>query len=274
VLGGHLHHWTPKHTIIRPIDYAAVTIIPSGTASVLLVRASDHRAILTVSDFDQSAVIELVKTLKKENIRAIVAIVVTSVKPNTAAGIVSLIGQIPITGPIVTPYQASDSARWNWSIQNFSDELSSHNLTLSSWATKQSAWTSCLPNTTVVVFTYPRSPWEAPDTAVRIQYGDGSLLDLSSLTPGQVQTITDQPIPACQILVINGQNEYASKELLSWLQPAFVVLTGTEEAPPGDRVEMNVMAADAKPVDLYDSSPTLLSLPSSNFDAVEMVTHF
>ena len=272
-VGTRLHHWMHHQPKAAVIDAAAVTILPSSTASTTIVRSPDGSILILTSDLGQTSLTALLQALKEQHIMSISDIILTSVTPNTAEGLETLLSKLTLTGAIITPYSAEDpTAWWNRSRHNFAVEVGHRGRHLISWTDSLPALQAAVPQMIVSFDAPPSSRWDEPDIAVKIAYGTSSLVDLTSLTASQIAGLTDTTnFGACQVLLINGQDEFVSKELLAQLQPGVVVFTGPMDIPPGDRAMSNVEAADAQTITLYSSPLVSLTLPSDSANSISML---
>jgi hypothetical protein len=263
-VGARLHKWMPHRIMIVKNDSAVVTILPSSTGSTVLIVTPDHHAVIVTSDFAPTSIGLLQQSITNDHLTKIYAIVLTSVTSNTADGLVDFSQVEPFKGPIVTPYEDKEPPEW-WerTEQNFVSKMQSHGLATISWKDSAAILQKSIPRLQINIFPAQRSKWQVPATFAKIQYQQGSVLDLTSLTSQQVAAITGQPIGISRILLVNGADQFVSKELLAEVQPD-VVLTGPADIPPGDRAEDNVRAADAEAISLASEKSVGLLLPASD----------
>jgi hypothetical protein len=269
-IGRHLRQLLPHRQRPLVIDAASVAIMPSSTASTTLVQTNDGRAIVIASDFGPETTDPLVLLIKARRIHSVAAIIVTSIAPSTSAGIARFLANEPMTGPVIIPYCTEENEPYGQRLKHdLITVLQRVGVTVLPWDRTQDLLSIVMPLASIQFVSPSRKRWEAASLAVRVNYGDSSLLDVTGLNPRQLAELTCVPFggPA-RLLLVSGQDQYLTKELLSEVQPDAVVLTGPVGDPPGNGAIDDVKAADATVVSLASVPQASFDLPFSSTDSV------
>jgi hypothetical protein len=258
LLGIHLRTLSSRPQRTPPIDAALITTIPSNEGCTILVETRDHHDLVVASDINVSAVSALLTLLRSKHLHIVNCLVLTNIGHDTGDGLAKLFSTVQLAGPLVTPI---DSA----SLDSYTEQFG---IDCHPWPTSASAVASSVPMADVSFLESKTMRRSREGFAVRVTYGDSSLLDIAGLTPRQSAGLTGESIGGtARLLMVNGDDGSLSRELLVEAEPDIVVLTGLATDATSALALREVASADAMAVNLSSNSESDLRLPYSASDS-------